>query len=253
LLSHQAGLCGFRRPARVEDFYDAHKAAKELAAMEPFWQPGSNAGYHAITIGLLATALFEKVEGRSLRQFVADELADYDISIGLPAERAHRAATMIAPPDMGTEALMTELTQPQMAALANPPLDPLLPNDPAWRAAEIPSANGFATARGLAQLYGELARGGGNLVSPDVLITATQVRYDALDAVLGVPARWAAGFLRNVSGIYGESEAAYGHGGWGGSFAFADPDRRLGFAYTMNRMGTDLIGDPRNIALIASI
>ena len=253
LLSHQAGLCGFRRPARVEDFYDAHKAAKELAAMEPFWQPGSNAGYHAITIGLLATALFEKVEGRSLRQFVADELADYDISIGLPAIRAHRAATMIAPPHMGTEALMTELTQPQMAALANPPLDPLLPNDPAWRAAEIPSANGFATARGLAQLYGELARGGGNLVSPDVLRTATQVRYDALDAVLGVPARWAAGFLRNVSGIYGESEAAYGHGGWGGSFAFADPDRRIGFAYTMNRMGTDLIGDPRNIALIASI
>jgi CubicO group peptidase (beta-lactamase class C family) len=73
-----------------------------------------------------------------------------------------------------------------------------------------------------------------------------------LDAVLGVPARWAAGFLRNVSGIYGESEAAYGHGGWGGSFAFANPDRRLGFAYTMNRMGTDLIGDPRNIALIAA-
>jgi CubicO group peptidase (beta-lactamase class C family) len=148
---------------------------------------------------------------------------------------------------------MTELTQSQMAALANPPLDPLLPNDPAWRAAEIPSANGFATARGLAHLYGELARGGGNLVSPDVLGTATQVRYEGLDAVLGVPARWAAGFLRNVSGVYGKSEAAYGHGGWGGSFAFADPERRLGFAYIMNRMGTDLIGDPRNIALIASI
>lgn len=253
LLSHQAGLCGFRRQASIEDFYDAHKAANELAAMEPFWQPGTMAGYHAITIGLLATVLFEKFEGRSLRQFVAEELAEYDISIGLPAERARRAATMIAPPEMGTEALMSDLSPPQIAALANPPLDPLLPNDPSWRSAEIPSANGFATARGLSKLYGELARGGGYLISPDALAAATRVLFEGSDAVLGVPARWAAGFLRNVNGLYGENDAAFGHGGWGGSFAFADPEKRIGFAYIMNRMGTDLIGDPRNLALVASI
>ena len=222
--------------------------------MEPFWQPGSNAGYHAITIGLLATALFEKVEGRSLRQFVADELADYDISIGLPAIRAHRAATMIAPPDMGTEALMTELTQPQMAALANPPLDPLIANDPAWQAAQIPSANGFASARGIAALYESFlaarydpARA---LVSGATLAAATAVRFEGSDSVLGQPARWAAGFLRNSSGAYGPNEAAFGHSGWGGSFAFADPERGWAVAYTMNRMGADLIGDPRNLALV---
>ncbi len=39
-------------------------------------------------------------------------------------------------------------------------IDPLLPNSPGWRAAEIPSANGFATATGLARLYGALAHGG---------------------------------------------------------------------------------------------
>jgi CubicO group peptidase (beta-lactamase class C family) len=55
LLSHQAGLCGFRDPAQMEDFYDAEAAAARLAAAEPFWEPGTQSGYHAITIGFLGT------------------------------------------------------------------------------------------------------------------------------------------------------------------------------------------------------
>ena len=39
----------------------------------------------------------------------------------------------------------------------------------------------------------------------------------------------------------------------GGSFSFADPERKLGLAYTMNRKGTALVGDPRNQALIDAI
>ena len=38
--------------------------------------------------------------------------------------------------------------------------------------------------------------------------------------------------------------------GWGGFFAFADPERGWAVAYTMNRMGADLIGDPRSFALL---
>jgi CubicO group peptidase (beta-lactamase class C family) len=130
---------------------------------------------------------------------------------------------------MSSEALAHELTPAQIAALVNPPLDPLIANDPAWQAAQIPSANGFATARGIAELYeGFLA-----------------ARHD--------PARWAAGFLRNSSGAYGPNEAAFGHSGWGGSFAFADPERGWAMAYTMNRMGADLIGDPRNQAIVDAL
>jgi CubicO group peptidase (beta-lactamase class C family) len=253
LLSHQAGLCGFRDPATVEDYYDTAKAASRLAAAEPFWKPGTQSGYHAITIGLLATELFRRVEGRSLQQFVADELGEYEISIGLPEAMQSRAATMIAPPDMASSALMPELTPAQIAALANPPLDPLIPNDPAWRAADIPSANGFATARGLAKLYGALAAEGNGLLGRSAIDAATQVQIENIDAVLGVEARWACGFLRNINGIYGPNKEAFGHSGWGGAFAFADPTRRLGFAYVMNRMGTDLIGDPRNVALIDAL
>jgi CubicO group peptidase (beta-lactamase class C family) len=168
LLSHQAGLCGFRNPALMEDFYDA-----------------------------------------------------------------------------------------EAAALANPLIDPLAPNHAAWRAAEIPSANGFATARGLARLYGALAHDGRldgqRLVAPEVIARATAEQISGLDAVLSVEASWGCGFLRNSTGVYGPNSAAFGHSGWGGSFAFADPDSRIGMAYTMNRMGTDLMGDPRNMALIAAV
>lgn len=120
-----------------------------------------------------------------------------------------------------------------------------------------PSANGFATARGLARLYGALAKDGQldgtQLVSPEVLTAATEEQISGIDAVLGVEASWGCGFLRNGNGVYGPNDSAYGHSGWGGSFAFADPSAGIGMAYTMNRMGTDLMGDPRNMALIEAV
>ncbi|WP_219893503.1 serine hydrolase domain-containing protein [Aquisediminimonas profunda] len=257
LLSHQAGLCGFRNPATIEDFYDAERAAARLAAAEPFWEPGTQSGYHAITIGFLATALFRRAEGRTIKQFVKDEFGDLDIHIGLPEERTQSAATMLAPPELSSTGMVGEPTEAQLAAMANPIIDPLLPNTDAWRAAEIPSANGFATARGLAKLYGALAGSGDldgrQLVSRKTIATATDEQIRGMDAILSIPASWGCGFLRNSDGVYGPNEGAFGHSGWGGSFAFADPTCKLGLAYTMNRMGTDLMGDPRNVALVDSV
>jgi CubicO group peptidase (beta-lactamase class C family) len=257
LLSHQAGLCGFRAPAGIEAYYTTELSANMLAEMEPFWKPGSQSGYHAITIGLLATTLFRKIEGRSLRQFVAEELGSMEIGIGLDPNDLRLAATMFAPAAMNTNAIVPDMSEAQLAALANPPLDPLVPNSDAWRSADIPSANGFATARGLARLYGALATDGTidgrQLVSASALQAATLQRFEGLDAVLSVPARWAAGYLLNVDDIYGPNASAFGHSGWGGSFAFADPDRRWGFAYVMNQMGNQLQGDPRNAALLAAL
>lgn len=249
LLSHQVGLTGFRDPVAIEALYDPVAAAERLAAAEPFWLPGSTAGYHAIAVGFLVDGLFRRIDGRSVRQFFAEEFASHDIHLGLPAQEEARCAVMIAPPAFSSSDLVHDLTPAQLAALANPPLDPLLPNTSGWRGAQIPSANGFANARGIAALYGAFVNG---LVSPATLAAATEVRFEGKDAVLGHQARWACGFLRNT-GAYGPGEGAFGHSGWGGSFAFADPDRRWGVAFTMNRMGTDLIGDPRNLELVKAL
>jgi CubicO group peptidase (beta-lactamase class C family) len=42
---------------------------------------------------------------------------------------------------------------------------------------------------------------------------------------------------------------SFGHPGAGGSFAFADPEAGIGYAYVTNRMGTTLPFDPREVAL----
>lgn len=249
LLSHQAGLSGFDTPAAVEDLLAGDAAADRLAAQAPLWDPGSGSGYHAISIGILATALFERIEGRSLKAFVRDEIAGtlgLDIALGLTPADDGRRAEIIAPPELSS-ADIGQLTAPQIAALANPPLAPLLPNDPAWRAADLASANGHSNAAALARLYAHFYRGG---VGKATLASATLARIEGVDLVLGMPARWAAGFLINADGIYGPNQAAFGHSGWGGSFAFADPAADLAMSYTMNRMGTLLRDDPRNLALI---
>jgi CubicO group peptidase (beta-lactamase class C family) len=253
LLSHQAGLCSFRDPAVVEDFYDQPAAAARLAASEPLWPPGSRSGYHAISIGVLAGELFRRIEGRSLGAFIVAELAaplDLDLTLGLPVSEEARRAEMIAPPELATSNMTTDLNPSQAAAYLNPVIEPLLPNTAAWRACELVSANGFSNARSLARLFGEVAAG--RLLSPQTLAQATALRISGVDEVLGVPARWAAGFLLNTDGLYGPSEATFGHSGWGGSFAIVDPERKVALAYTMNRMGTDLVGDPRDVALIAA-
>lgn len=255
LLSHQAGLCGFTSPATVADLLAGEAAAARLAAQAPLWAPGSASGYHAITGGILATALFRRIEGRSLQDFVAQELAaarGLDIYIGLPAAQEHRRATMVAPPQMRSSQIGS-LSPAQFAALANPPLDPLLPNTPHWREVDLPSANGHSNARGLSGLYATLLDTQDPLVPADALAQATQLRIDNVDLVLGVPSRWAAGFLLNTQQCFGPHPEAFGHTGWGGSMGFADPHHGITFAYTMNQMGTSLRSDPRNLALVEAV
>lgn len=253
LLSHQAGLCSFRDPAVIEDFYDQPAAAARLAATAPLWPPGSRSGYHAISIGVLAGELFRRIEGRSLGRFIADELSapmGLQLTLGLPASEEARRAEMIAPPELATSNRQPDMNPSQVAAFMNPVIEPLLPNTAAWRACELSSANGFSNAGSLARLFGAVAAG--RLMSAETVRQATHERIRGVDEVLGVPARWGAGFLLNTDGLYGPSPNAFGHSGWGGSFVIVDLERRISLAYAMNRMGTDLVGDPRAAALVAA-
>jgi len=255
LLSHQAGLCGFTEPATVADLLSGSSAAMRLAAQAPLWRIGTGSGYHAITIGILGTELFRRIEGRSLRDFVAAELRSargLDISIGLDPSEDGRRAEMIAPPGMDS-AQVGSLTPPQIAALGNPLLEPTLPNASEWRRADLPSANGHTNARALASLYAALIAVDDPLVSRRTLTAATTPQVEGIDKVLDVHVRWGAGFLVNSEGIYGPNDATFGHSGWGGSFAFADPSTGLAMSYTMNRMGTQLRDDPRDVALISAV
>ena len=67
---------------------------------------------------------------------------------------------------------------------------------------------------------------------------------------MGVPAYYLARLPRpGPDVIFGSSQRAFGTPGAGGSFAFADPDARLGYAYVMNKLDFYLFDDPREKAL----
>lgn len=256
LLSHQGGLSGLREPIAMRDFADHAKIARLLSAQAPFFAPGQS-GYHAVTHGFLAGELVRRTTGQTLGAFFADEVArplGADAWIGLPETQDSRAAEMIAP--VGGANMPLPEHPAARAALGNPPLDPEVPNQRWWRAAEIPAANGQASATGLARIYGMLARGGEQsgtrFLARETLAQATRERVRCTDLVLQMPARWAAGWMLNEGGMYGPNNNTFGHSGWGGAFGAADPDARLGFGYAMNQMYPNLQGDPRSLTLIAA-
>jgi CubicO group peptidase (beta-lactamase class C family) len=81
-------------------------------------------------------------------------------------------------------------------------------------------------------------------------ITAEPASARSRDVVMGAPCSFSLGFLRPGPGAeFGSSARAFGAPGAGGSFAFADPDARLGYAYVMNKLDFHMIDDPREKAL----
>ena len=127
------------------------------------------------------------------------------------------------------------------------------PNDRYYLEVEVPAGNGVGTARAIARAYSALAEGGAELgITPETFARVTtppQVER-AKDEVLGVPSYFSLGFLRPGPNVwFGSSQRAFGSPGAGGSFAFADPDARVGYAYVMNKLDFYLENDPREKAL----
>ena len=55
------------------------------------------------------------------------------------------------------------------------------------------------------------------------------------------------------SALHGKSKRLYGHSGAGGSHAFADPENRIAFAYTMNQMNYGVLPGPKAIDMVDAI
>jgi CubicO group peptidase (beta-lactamase class C family) len=129
-------------------------------------------------------------------------------------------------------------------------------NRPDVQAAEIPAANGIGRVESIARLYGHAATGGTELGLTGSTLAALTSGAPAPsqglhDLVLRLPTRYSLGYMQPFPSFrFGSaSGTAFGTMGLGGSFAFADPDTGIGFAYAMNRTGFHLWNDPREISL----
>jgi CubicO group peptidase (beta-lactamase class C family) len=271
LLSHQAGLTGWVLPMTIDDMLSTEIASARLLPQAPFWPPGTACGYHAFSTGPIATTLFKRIEGRAIRQFVAEEITrpfNLALSIGLEPEDFEQAAEVVRV-DQGFELgrffhVEGPVTagkpdnpnlSPAQAAVLNPAFDARYANLPEWRAADLPSANGFGNARSLAELYALVLghpRNGKLLARPEVIAAATRARAEGMDQVKGVPVRWSAGFSVN-EGLYGPNPDTFFHAGMGGTFSLGDPIADITVSYTPNRVGDLFEREPRRRGLVTAV
>jgi CubicO group peptidase (beta-lactamase class C family) len=263
-LSHQAGLPYIERDCTLEEALAWDPMVEALAQQAPIWEPGTAHGYHMRTFGWLAGELLRRADGahRTLGTYFRGEIAaplGLDFWIGLP-EREEPRVSRLVPPETDLREVLRAFGDDLLLArvFSNPGghfnYDDMW-NTRALRACELPSTNGVGDARSLARLYascvGEID--GVRTLRPETLAAASVERACGKDAVLTIETCFGLGFMLGASFGAANPVHAVGHAGAGGSLAFADPDRNLGFAYVMNDLRFDPAGDPRSEELVRAV
>jgi CubicO group peptidase (beta-lactamase class C family) len=260
VMSHTAGLSGWQEPITLEDLYDWDKVTSLLAAQEPWWEPGTASGYHAVTQGYLEGEIVRRVTGQTIGEFAAKEVTgripDADFHIGTGPEHDARIAHVIPPPGSLRDAL--EGVDEQSVAFrtfTSPALDASVSATIPWRRAEIPAAGGHANARAVAAVHTPMACGGEangvRLLSPQGIEPVFDEQIYGQDLVLPVILRHGIGFgLPCAEMPISPNPRACFWGGWGGSLAVIDLDARISFAYMMSKMGEGTVGDMRAANLL---
>jgi CubicO group peptidase (beta-lactamase class C family) len=271
LMSHQAGLHRIRDVVPdAEHLLDHVGVADLVAAQAPRKPSRGGTGYHGLTYGWLLAGLVHRVTGQSLGEAVQRELAEPlgldGCFIGTPDSEWHRVAELFPPmPEafanerMAARIASNRRTRYLAEALLIDGWERMVfdHDDRRILATEMPAANGVFTARSLARIYSALATdgtvGGVEVLSRATLKEAGRVQNRGRDYVLGLPMRWRLGYHQAFTAGR-PAPKAFGHYGYGGSGAWADPETGLSLAFVTNRLGsvTTPIGDVRLPRLTAA-
>lgn len=267
LLSQQSGLAGWDEPFPVEGLYDWDRMIKLLEKQEPMWEPGTKWGYHALTFGYLLGELVRRITGKTIGTFFREEVAvplNADFHIGVPEEVDSRVARLIPPPvatpgDPGYVEIDPKTVQGRV--MMNPVNTAETSWERAWRAAEIPAANGHGNARSLARVGAAMACGGELdgvcLMGLPTIEKALEEQSHDTDLVTQMRFRYGLGFGLNRKEMpLSPNPRTFFWAGWGGSLMVMDLDARCSWGYAMNKMAAGL-GDMRGanlgMALYASL
>jgi CubicO group peptidase (beta-lactamase class C family) len=252
LMRHQAGLSALRGSSR-EDLLDHELMERRLAAQAPGYSFGRSA-YHALTYGWLISGLARAVTGKGMRQLIREELAEPlgtdGLHLGRPPVEAPTHAAQIIMPQSAFQNPVFNAVAPMIAALPLsagfgsmyfPGVKAVAQGDIPLLDAEIPAANGVATARGLARMYGAIANGGridgSQFLSAEVAAGLSGRRNLRPDGNLVIPLAFHLGYHR----LPFDAIPGFGHVGLGGSLGWADPDSGLAFGFVHNRLLTPFV------------
>lgn len=272
LFAHQAGLPAFDELGNKEIIADLDRLAVVLARQKPVWEPGTQHGYHALTLGFYQSELLRRIDpkGRSLGQYFHDEIATplgLDFYIRLPEDIPNTRLATLRAPKFGISAMRTApirfilaaMNPRSMARRALVGTEFCLDEDHIYtRNYEVPSGGGVGTARAIAHAYGDFAAGGKELgVREETLKELKAPPIAPLkgfrDVALKIDTCYSLGFSRSLPKHAFGSPSAYGMPGTGGSFGFADPEYEIGYGYVLNGFGTSFPTDPRSDALCAAM
>jgi len=254
LMGHTAGLSGWEQPIAPEQLADWELCTSALAAQEPWWEPGSASGYHALTQGYLIGEVVRRITGESIGAWFAHEVAKplgADFFIGLPESEDRRVSNVIPPPPINVEGM--EVTEMLMKTFMNPPLDATMAHQAWWRRAEIPAANGQGNARSVAAIQSVIAgkgqSAGVRLLSESGTDAIFEVQADGTDLAIGLPICFGMGYGLSSATMPLGPRACY-WGGYGGSLIVIDQDLDVTVSYVMNRMQSGVVGDERGAAIL---
>jgi CubicO group peptidase (beta-lactamase class C family) len=257
IMSHASGLSGWKEPVTKQDLYDWHPAVEKLAAQEPYWEPGTATGYHAVTMGFLVGEVIRRVTGKSLGTVFREEIAQplgADFWIGLPPSEDGRVAELIPPPDgTGLDANLDAMNEIQRNWIVNPRFAVEDTLTRGWRGAELGASGGQGNGRSIALVHTILANGGvangKRFMSEAGCRKALELQIEGTDLILTTPLRMGLGF-----GLAGDlmpflNKSTMFWGGYGGSIAIVDLQNRMSFGYAMNKMAGTTTGDMRALGL----
>lgn len=284
LFNHRGGLAALDTPLTLRDCIATDARDRVRAALEqqrPTWDPGEDQGYHAITFGLYAREVFERIAGESMGTFLRRELFDplaSDARLGAEPELDDRVATLYAPSPatrvVGMVAASLGGTSNEARvvrnivsrgsltrrAFQNPSAGrggALAYNGVDVRRSELPWGSATASADGLARAYLPFASGGeheGKTYFDRATLTPLFERqsWSERDRVLEKPLGWSQGFLKEEPDVFAPNPESFGHAGMGGSIGWADPVARVAFGYVTNHMDWR-VRSPRAKALFRAL
>jgi CubicO group peptidase (beta-lactamase class C family) len=243
LLSHTSGVSGWDQPVSIEDLYDWDTSTARLAAQAPWWEPGTASGYHGLTFGHLIGEVIRRITGQRLGEFFAAEIAGplgADFHIGLPLSEFHRVANVVPPASHPDDLTQVDPNSVEFKTKTGPAIKAAWSWTERWRRADIGAANGHGNARSVARLQSAVACGGEvdgvRLLSPQTIDRIFEVQSNGIDLVIGIPLKIGAGYSLLPEG------RVCCWGGAGGSLVMIDVDRRMTFAYVMNKMAPGVVG-----------
>lgn len=264
LLSHTSGVSGWEEKMTFEDMYNFEESVAKLAAQEPWWTPGSASGYHSWIYGFLIGQVVRKVTGKTLKEFVAEEIAGplgADFEIGSSEQNWSRVSPLVfpeglpsaPPPGVDTSSI-------PIKTFFNPALDSAAVNSDKWRQAEIGAVNGHSNASAIATMLSAVSLGGEakgvRLLSPKTIDLIFQAQSNGIDLVHGMNVSYGVGFAlaRKDTDLNWMPEGRVcTWGGFGGSIVIMDLDRRMTISYAMNKLDNVGLGSERTKAYVAAI